>query len=267
MLLMHIQALAEIGLSLSLLMTLAWIIQQRTGNSGWVDTVWAYSVGFVGAIAALWPLDGGLPARQALVAGLVLLWSVRLGTHIARRSLEGIDDPRYAHYANEWGAAAPRRMFVFLQIQALASILLVFSAFLAAHVSQSTLRFQDYAGAAIALAAIGGEALADEQLRRFKTNPQNSGGVCDFGLWGWSRHPNYFFEWLAWFAYPIVAISPTAPWSWASLAAPGLMYWLLVHTSGIPPLEEQMLRSRGDRYRAYQARTSAFFPLPPHKTS
>ena len=267
MLLMHIQALAAIGLSLSALMMLAWIVQQRTGNSGWVDTIWTYSVGLVGAIAAVWPLGGDLPPRQALVAGLVLLWSVRLGTHIARRALGGVDDPRYAHYAEAWGAAAPRRMFAFLQAQALASIPLAFAVFLAAHVSESALRMQDYTGAAIALAAIGGEAVADEQLRRFKTDPANADGVCDVGLWHWSRHPNYFFEWLGWFAYPVIALSPLHPWSWASLAAPGLMYWLLVHASGIAPLEAQMLRSRGDRYRAYQARTSAFFPLPPQRTS
>lgn len=265
MLLMYIQALTAIGLSLSALMMLAWVVQQRSGNSGWVDTIWTYSVGLVGAIAAVWSLGRGLPARQALVAGLVLLWSVRLGTHIARRALKGVDDPRYAHYAEEWGAAAPRRMFAFLQAQALASIPLAFAVFLAAHVSDAALRMQDYAGSAIALVAIAGEAVADEQLRRFKTDPANAGCVCDIGLWLWSRHPNYFFEWLGWFAYTVIALSPADPWGWASLVAPGLMYWLLVHASGIPPLEAQMLRSRGNRYRAYQARTSAFFPLPPKR--
>ncbi len=264
---MHIQVLAATGLSLSVLMALAWIVQQRTGNSGWVDTIWTFSVGLVSAIAALWPLDNALPARQALVAGLVLLWSARLGTHIALRSLGGADDPRYASYAQEWGAAAPRRMFALLQAQALASLPLAFAVFLAAHVPQSALRVQDDVGAAIALAAIAGEAVADEQLRRFKASSANAGRVCDVGLWRWSRHPNYFFEWLGWFAYPVIALSPTYPWGWASLTAPAVMYWLLVHVSGIPPLEAQMLRSRGDRYRDYQAKTSPFFPLPPQRTS
>jgi steroid 5-alpha reductase family enzyme len=58
---------------------------------------------------------------------------------------------------------------------------------------------------------------------------------------------------------------PTYPWGWAALLAPVFMYWILVHVTGIPPLEQQMLRSRGARYRDYQLRTSAFFPLPPHK--
>jgi len=263
----HIGVLAAAALSLSVLMALAWIIQQRTGNSGWVDTIWTYSVGLVGAAVAAWPLDGDLLARRALAAALVLLWSARLGTHIAVRSLSGIDDPRYASYAREWGAAAPKRMFVFLQAQALVSIPLVFSIFLAAHAPQPSLRLQDYAGAAIALAAIAGEAIADEQLRQFKANAANAGGICNVGLWRWSRHPNYFFEWIGWFVYPIIALSPAYPWGWASLVAPALMYWILVHVSGIPPLEAQMLRSRGDRYRVYQARTSPFFPLPPQWNS
>jgi steroid 5-alpha reductase family enzyme len=70
-------------------------------------------------------------------------------------------------------------------------------------------------------------------------------------------------------AYPVIAISPYDPlfypWGWASLLAPAFMYWILVHVTGIPPLEEQMLRSRGERYRDYQSRTSMFFPLPPQK--
>jgi steroid 5-alpha reductase family enzyme len=82
-------------------------------------------------------------------------------------------------------------------------------------------------------------------------------------LWRWSRHPNYFFEWFGWLAYPVIALSTQYPWGWAALPAPLFMYWILVYVTGIPPLEAQMLRSRGDRYRDYQSRTSAFFPLPP----
>jgi len=259
----HIQVLIAIGLLMSVLMMMAWTVQQRTANSGWVDAIWTYSVGFVSVIAAAWPLDGSLQVRQALVSGLVLLWSIRLGTHIVLRSLGGADDPRYASYAREWGAAAARRMFAFLQMQALASVPLVFAVFLAAHAQHPALRIQDYVGAAIALGAMAGETVADEQLRRFRSYPANAGQVCDVGLWRWSRHPNYFFEWLGWLAYPVIAVSAAFPWSWASLAAPALMYWILVQVTGIPPLEAHMLRSRSERYRAYQAKTSAFFPLPP----
>lgn len=265
MLLPYFKPIGGIALALSVLMAFAWVVQQRTGNSGWVDAIWSYSIGLVGAVAALWPLDDGSAARRALVAGLVLCWSVRLGTHIARRAAAGVDDPRYANYAREWGSEAPRRMFVFLQSQALASVPLPFSIFLAAQAPYPGLRLQDYAGAAIMLVAITGEAIADEQLRRFKLSSSDGGRVCDTGLWRWSRHPNYFFEWLSWLAYPVIALSPQYSWGWASLAAPAIMYWILVRVTGIPPLEEQMLRSRGERYREYQARTNAFFPWPPRR--
>jgi len=262
------------ALSLSVLMAGAWMVQQHTGNSGWVDTIWTFAVGLVGAGSALWPVAGAAPnARQWLVAVLVAIWSVRLGLHIAVRTAGITDDPRYAAFAREWGVDSPRRMFVFLQNQGFGSIPLVFAIFVAARFPLAALRVADYLGALILLIGIAGEALADAQLRSFRTDPANKGRVCDAGLWRWSRHPNYFFEWFGWLAYPVIAIPiehPLShpfyyPWGWASLLAPVFMYWILVHVTGIPPLEQQMLRSRGERYRDYPSRTSMFFPLPPQK--
>ena len=265
-----LEALAAIGLSLSVLMAGAWMVQQRTGNSGWVDTIWTFALGLVGAGSALWPVAGAAPnSRQWLVAALVAIWSLRLGLHIAARTAGISDDPRYAAFAREWGADSPRRMFIFLQNQGLGSIPLAFAIFVAARFPDAVLRPQDYLGALVLLAGIAGEALADAQLKRFRGNPANKGRVCDAGLWRWSRHPNYFFEWFGWLAYPVIALSIEDPllypWGFSTLLAPVVMYWILVRVTGIPPLEQQMLRSRGERYRAYQARTSAFFPLPPQK--
>ena len=266
---LYFEALVAIAVSLSVLMAGAWAVQQRTGNSGWVDTIWTFSLGLTGAASALWPVAGAAPnPRQWLVAVLVAVWSIRLGSHIAVRTAAITDDPRYAAFAKEWGVNSPRRMFLFLQNQGFGSIPLVFSIFVAARIPQPGLRIQDYLGVAILAAGIAGEALADAQLKRFRSDPANKGRVCDGGLWRWSRHPNYFFEWFGWLAYPVIAIPFDAPlsypWGWATLLAPIFMYWILVHVTGIPPLEAQMLRSRGERYRAYQSRTSAFFPLPPH---
>jgi steroid 5-alpha reductase family enzyme len=268
----YLEALVTIALWLSILMALAWIVQQRTGNSGWVDTIWTFAVGLVGVGSALWPIaDGPTNARQWLVAVLVAIWSLRLGIHMAVRTTGMADDPRYAVFAKQWGANSARRMFIFLQNQALGSVPLVFAIFIAAHLPQDSLRWQDYLGASILIVGIAGETLADAQLKRFRSNAANRGRVCEVGLWRWSRHPNYFFEWLCWLAYPVIAFAPgyplNYPWGVATLLAPILMYWSLVHVTGIPPLEAQMLRSRGERYREYQARTSAFFPLPPRKKS
>jgi steroid 5-alpha reductase family enzyme len=275
MTILYFEALAAIAVSLSILMAFAWVVQQHTGNSGWVDTIWTFAVGLVGAGSALWPAGGAAPnARQWLVAALVAVWSLRLGSHIAIRTADITDDPRYAAFAKEWGVNSARRMFVFLQNQALGSVPL-FAIFVAARFPADALRWQDGLGALILLAGIAGEALADAQLKRFRTDPANNGRVCDAGLWRWSRHPNYFFEWFCWLPYPVIALSPAYPfayplayplaypWGLTTLLAPVFVYWILVYVTGIPPLEEQMLRSRGERYRAYQSRTSKFFPLPP----
>jgi steroid 5-alpha reductase family enzyme len=253
------------GAALSLVMALGWMIQQRSGNSGWVDACWSLSVGTVAAVVAIWPLEPNWPHwRQAAVAILALAWGLRLGLHIVGRARTSPDDPRYRDLIQQWGRDAPRRMFLFLQSQAAVGVVLAVSIALAAHNPNPVLRLQDIAGFAILLVAIAGEAIADRQLRAFKANPQNRGKICDVGLWSLSRHPNYFFEWLTWTAYPVIAIDFAGhnPYGWLALAAPACMYWVLVHVSGIPPLERHMLRTRGDEFRHYQHRTRAFFPFP-----
>jgi steroid 5-alpha reductase family enzyme len=260
-------AIVLMGLALSGIMSGAWVTQQRTGNSGWVDTIWTFGVGFVGAAAALAPISDQPTARQWLVAVFAIAWSLRLGSHIARRTLHISDDPRYARLTEQWGERAGLRMFLFLQNQALGSLPLTLSIFLAAH-NPAALRVQDAMAVAVLAIAIAGEGLADRQLRRFAAVPTNKGRVCEVGLWRWSRHPNYFFQWLGWLAYPLFAIDPSGnyPWGWLALLAPTLMYWILVHVTGIPPLEGHMLSSRGDAFRAYQARTNKFFPALPRGT-
>ena len=260
-------ALAAISIGLSAIMSGAWLAWRITRNSGWVDTVWTFGLGTVGVVSALAPSmwSGGLTIRQGLVAVLVAAWALRLGLHIARRTTGIVDDPRYARLVRDWGEDAIRQMFWLLQKQALVSIPLALSILLAAWNPYPGLRPQDVLGVLVLAIAIPGEGTADAQLRRFRADPANGDKVCTTGLWGWSRHPNYFFQWLGWLAYPLLAIDPTGayPWGWFALLGPLCMYWLLVHVSGIPPLEEHMLERRGEAYRAYQRRTRAFFPAPP----
>lgn len=255
-----------IAVALGAIMVLAWWVQQTSGNSGWVDVSWTLGVGAVAVVAALTPLGPSLwPGwRQVLVASLVAVWSLRLGLHILARTRSVGDDPRYRQLSAEWGAQASRRMFWFLQSQAAVGIILVISIVLAAQNPNPALRVQDLVGLFVLVAAVFGEAVADAQLRNFKARTQNPNSVCDIGLWRWSRHPNYFFEWLAWVAYPVIAIdlSGPNPFGWLAVLAPACMYWVLVHVSGIPPLESHMLRTRGDAFRAYQRRTRPFLPCP-----
>ncbi len=259
-----IEALAA-GAAMSGIMALAWLIQRKSGNSGWVDVSWSFGVGAVAAAMAVLPLQQDWPHwRQLAVAVLAASWCLRLGLHIAQRTRVAADDPRYAALIAQWGSNAPRRMFWFLQSQAAVGVVLVLSISLAAHNPAPALRVQDVLGLAVLAGAILGESISDHQLRRFKADPANRGAICDAGLWRLSRHPNYFFEWLGWMAYPIVAIDFAGhnPLGALALAAPACMYWVLVHVSGIPPLERHMLGTRGDAFRAYQRRTPAFFPLP-----
>ena len=262
-------ALISISVALSAIMSVAWVIQQRTGNSGWVDTVWTFGLGLTGAVAALTPMAGAYEPRQFIVAAFAAIWAARLGIHIASRTPPIDDDPRYARMIEGWGADAPRQMFWLLQKQALVSIPLVLSMFLAAHNPAPGLTLGDIVGIVVMAIAVAGEGLSDWQLQVFKSDPANKGGINDIGLWCWSRHPNYFFETLGWLAYPLLAInlSGAYPWGWLALAGAAVMYWLLVYVSGIPPLEEHMLRTRGDKFRAYQRRTNAFFPAPPRAAS
>jgi steroid 5-alpha reductase family enzyme len=106
--------------------------------------------------------------------------------------------------------------------------------------------------------AVAGETLADAQLARFRTTPGNQGLVCREGLWRYSRHPNYFFEWLHWFSY--VALASGAAISWLG---PVLMYVFLRWLSGIPHTEAQALRTRGELYRTYQRTTPMLIPWFP----
>lgn len=252
------------ALFLGLVMSTAWAVQRRTGQGGWADVFWSFGLGAAGVGVALWPLDGAWPStRQWLVATLIGLWGLRLGSHISARTAHGGEDPRYARLRIDWGAAFEARMFGFLMLQAGAGAILTLSVLLAARNPAPGFRLQDALAASLLLVAVAGEAIADRQLAAFKRNPANRDDICASGLWAWSRHPNYFFEWVGWCAWPIFAVDLSGfPWGWLALGGPAYMYWLLTRVSGIPLLEAHLQRSR-PQFAAYAQRTSAFFPRPP----
>ncbi len=257
--------LAAIWLSLALAMASGWLIQWRADDGGWTDVIWTFAMGGVGAGAALIPQPGAAAPdlRQALLAALFAAWALRLGLHILRRVRRGPEDARYAKLKRDWAPNSQKMMLAFLQLQALAGALLLASLAAAAQTGGAGLGPRGALGLAVLAVAILGEAAADAQLARFGADPAHHGQVCDVGLWAWSRHPNYFFQWLSWTAYPVMALDVHAPWSWLTLLAPAYMYYLLRFVSGVPPLEAHMLATRGAAFRAYQARVSLFFPRPP----
>ena len=240
-----------------------YLVARRIDNYGIVDIAWSYAFG---ALAAFYALAGpGWPVRRALVATLAVMWSARLGTHLFIRVMghHPIEDGRYVQLRLDWAAHFAPKMFGFFQIQA-ASVVLLGIAFLVACLNPAlTLHPLEGAAAALWLIAISGEAVADAQLVAFKRDAANKGRVCDAGLWRYSRHPNYFFEWLIWVAYFVFAVA--SPWGWLAIVGPASILFLLLRVTGIPMTEEQSLRSRGDAYRRYQQTTSAFVPWFPKK--
>lgn len=259
------QLLLATAAGLSIVMSFAWVLQRRTGQSGWIDATWSFAIGTASAFVALAPIEAGQPtARQYLVAALALAGSLRLGVHIALRSLGAGEDPRYHDLAIEWGADFPRRLFWFLQIQAACAFLLSLAVYLAARNPAPWPATTDVVGAAIILVAIAGESWSDATLTRFRKTRGPGRSICMEGPWRWSRHPNYFFQWLGWVGFAVIAVNLSGEWpqGWLAALAPAFMYWLLAHVSGVPPLEKYMLASRGDAFRAYQAQVNAFFPGP-----
>jgi steroid 5-alpha reductase family enzyme len=129
--------------------------------------------------------------------------------------------------------------------------------------SRIGLSLSDVLGFVVWLVAIMGESLADLQLARFKALPANRGKVCSIGLWRYSRHPNYFFEWLIWVA--LFLFAAPAEWGWTTILCPAIMLFFLLRVTGIPYTEEQSLRSRGELYREYQRITPVFVPWFPRR--
>ncbi len=247
---------------MALVMSTAWLFQRIVRNGGWVDVFWTFGTGAACVAAALWPEPAVNPMRQLLVAALAAVWSLRLGGYVAHRVATSGEDTRYADMRKEWGGKFQFNMFLLVIVQAPATAILTLSVFVAGHGGTAELGIRDLVGALTLLVAIAGEGLADEQMRQFRREGHH-GAVMDRGLWAWSRHPNYFFEWLGWLAYPVIAFDPAVVWSWATWIAPIVMFIVLRFGTGVPALEKSMLQSRGDLFRDYQKRVSAFFPLPP----
>ena len=204
-----LQLAIVVALLLSGAMALAWRVALTTGQSGRIDAIWTFATGLAAVVAAA--ASNGAPLRRDLVCAMAATWSVRLGITLWRRAIRSADDPRYAALKQSWGAAAPRRLFVFLQIQAAASWPLALTAHCAAGAPRPGLDGRDGLAIVLFSLAFAGEAVADRQMAAFKRAPANHGHICDRGLWAWSRHPNYFFEWLGWLAYPIMAVEAGYP--------------------------------------------------------
>jgi steroid 5-alpha reductase family enzyme len=236
-----------------------WAIQVRTRDASHVDVGWAIGIACVAAVYAL--LADGSASHRALAAMLAGVWGWRLGLYLLfDRVLGREEDGRYQALRTRWGSRADRNFFLFFQFQALFVVFFSVPYLLISLDPASGLGALEWAGTAVWAVGNGGAITADRQLSRWRSNPANRGRTARAGLWAWSRHPNYFFEWIAWCGVALVATA--APWGWVAWVVPAALLILLFRVTGIPATERQALRSRAD-YGEYQRTTSVFFPLPP----
>ncbi len=255
----EVARLLAIGSATTLTMMFAlWLLHLRMRNASVVDVGWASGVGILAAMYAL--LGSGDPVRRTIGAVLGGVWSIRLAAHLAHRVANEPEDGRYAELRARWGGNLTVKFLVFFLGQGLLDVVLAVP-FLAASVNPAArLHPLEVAGMLVWLISVVGEGVADEQLRRFKADPSNRGRVCEVGLWQYSRHPNYFFEWLIWCAFALFGLA--SPFGWLALIGPALMLYFLLRVTGIPATEAHAVQSRGAAYREYQRTTSAFVPLP-----
>lgn len=246
------------GLAILLVcVTLLWLLSYRLKDASIVDIWWG--PGFFVLLVTLIIHEGALYPRSTLAAFLLGLWGLRLGTYLASRNLGHGEDPRYqAMRARDPHFAWTCLFKVFwLQggLQALISLPLYWVV-----TSMRPVGLWDLIGASVALSGIVIEAVADRQMKHFKADPHHAGQVMDRGLWGWSRHPNYFGNACIWLGIGLIGMGANAPlWAWYG---PAIMVFLLLRVSGVAMLESTITERRPD-YVNYQQRVSSFIPWPP----
>ena len=236
-----------------------WGVQSKTKNAAIVDVAWSGSIGLAGVFFAI--NSAGYFPRRLLAGLMIALWSLRLTAYLYQRVGGLPEEGRYATLREKWGLQANRKFFFFYQLQAVAALLFAAPVLVASGNSHVPLRGTDYLGLLCWAVGLGGVALADLQLAVYRSNPKHQGRTCRNGLWRYSRHPNYFFEWVHWCSYAFLAVNSSF-W-WVSVAVPLVLLYFIFYVTGIPPTEAQAVLSRGEDYRLYQRTTSTFVPWFP----
>lgn len=247
----------------SLVMLGLYFIQLWKRDATIVDVGWSLLIGLLSIFYAYsLPINN---VQQWAVLMIAVIWSFRLTYYLWSNRVKGNkpEDGRYQTIRNNWGEKAQLFFIAFFQAQALIALLFSIPIFIALQNTNSDFTMVTMMGILIAVISILGESVADFQLANFRSKPENKGMTCQTGLWKYSRHPNYFFEWLHWFAYVFFAYS--SPYWWITIAGPILMLLFIFRLTGIPYTEKQAVTSRGESYKKYQHTTSVFIPWFPKK--
>lgn len=244
-------------------MFITWLVSLARHDASIVDIAWG--AGFVLVAWVAFAAGDGYGPRQWLITLMVTAWGLRLSFYLAWRNLGKGEDYRYQAMRRRWGDRFP--IISLVTVFALQGLLMLVVSLpvQAAHAwdTPRNLTVLDLAGAAVWAAGLFFEATGDWQLARFKTDPANAGKVMDRGLWRYTRHPNYFGDFLVWWGIFLVTLSR---WESAwTIVGPAAMSYLLLRVSGVTLLERSLVKRRPG-YEEYIARTSAFFPRPPKRT-
>jgi steroid 5-alpha reductase family enzyme len=244
-------------------MFVAYLIAVRYQFYSLVDAVWAFLFTPIVMLNAL--AGQANPLRNAILVFIVTLWSMRLGVHLTKRlkSHFPTEDSRYVDLRNKWSKNLKINFLLFYLFQGLTVVILSMPFLLIAMNQDKKIQPLEFLGVALWCIGIIGEAIADMQLSRFRQQPENKGKVCEVGLWQYSRHPNYFFEWVIWLGYAFFALSSDL--GVLGFLSPIIMLVFLLKVTGVPYAEAMSLKSRGDLYRDYQKRVSVFVPWFPKK--
>lgn len=242
----------------AILMSELFVLQRTLKNAGIVDIAWSACTAASGCVFAA--ISHGDLTRRVVVATMATVWGLRLASHLLSRCRRETEDGRYVALRAKWGARANVMMFGLYQIQALWAVLFSLP-MLAASWPRRPFSTIDIVAVLIYVGSIVGETTADRQLAAFKASGPRHSEVCRTGLWAWSRHPNYFFEWFHWLAY--ICLASGTPLMGIAIAGAIVMFLFLTRVTGVPMTEAQAVRSRGDAYRKYQQEVSPFVPLPP----
>ncbi|MEI7521054.1 MAG: DUF1295 domain-containing protein [Thermoleophilia bacterium] len=254
------EIMLTVAIVIAAVMIITWVVSLVLRDASVVDPVWPLA--FIAVAITALIAGGGDEGRRILLACVVAIWGARLSIHLLVRNAGKGEDFRYAAMRARRG----RRFWLTSLVTVfLLQGLLVWVVSLPVQLSaipDRPLGWLAIVGAIVWALGLAFEAIGDAQLTRFKANPASRGQVLNTGLWRYTRHPNYFGDFLVWWGiFLIAAESGAGAWG---VAGPLLMTLLLVKVSGAGLLEKD-IAVRRPGYADYVRRTSGFIPRPPKR--
>lgn len=249
-----------VAIAASSMMTAAWLVHLKYKNGSLGDIPWCF--GNILFFAMLTEVNHNWSPAHFVILGMICFWSLRQGIYLTKRIFRDPydEDGRFRKIRNDIKNHEGLWFFAMFQFQAVLQVILSSCYIVCAR--DSALSLGPIQIIAIVLFSISSvlQTVADNQLAQFSKDPNNKKLVCKVGLWRYSRHPNYFFEWCIWLSFAIFASN--SPMALLAYLSPLTIYIVLTQMSGVKLSEEVSLSKRGDSYREYMKETSSFFPMP-----